>query len=116
MRGLLLLLFFQCCGELIKIATGTVLPGAVIGLLLLFIALLARGGVPDSVSEAGNKLIARLPLLLTAPSVGLFFLGERMQGQWWAMVFAVVGGTLITFLFSAIVMAKLTQWQEGRLR
>lgn len=116
MRGLLLLLFFQCCGELIKIATGTALPGAVIGLLLLFIALLVRGSVPASVDEAGSKLIARLPLLLTAPSVGLFFLGERMHGQWVPMLLAVIGGTLITLLFSAIVMSKLTQWREGRLR
>ena len=115
MRGLLLLLFFQCCGELIKIATGTVLPGAVIGLLLLFVALLIRGGVPDSVDAVGSKLIARLPLLLTAPSVGLFFLGERMHGQWLPMLFAVVAGTVITFLFSAIVMAQLTQRRE-RLR
>lgn len=116
MRGLLLLLFFQCCGELIKLATGTVLPGAVIGLLLLFLTLLVRGSVPDSVDESGSKLIARLPLLLTAPSVGLFFLGDRMQGQWLAMLLAVVGGTFLTLLFSAIVMAKLTQWWEGRLR
>lgn len=116
MRGLLLLLVFQCCGELIKIATGTVLPGAVIGLLLLFIVLLLRGGVPDSVDTTGSKLIARLPLLLTAPSVGLFFLGERLHGQWLAVVIAVVAGTLITLLFSAIVMAKLTQWWGGWLR
>jgi holin-like protein len=116
MRGLLLLLFFQCCGELIKMAMGTVLPGAVIGLLLLFITLLVRGSVPDSVDEAGNKLIARLPLLLTAPSVGLFFLGQRLHGQWWGVVIAVVGGTVVTLLSSAIVMAKLTQWWGGRLR
>lgn len=81
MRGLLILMLCQCAGELIKIATGTLLPGAVIGLLLLFFLLLVRGAVPSSVEDTGATLIARLPLLLTAPSVGMFFLGERMRGH-----------------------------------
>lgn len=114
MRGLLILLLCQCCGELLKLATGTVLPGAVIGLLLLFVVLLIRGGIPASVESTGELLIARLPLLLTAPSVGLFFLGERMRGHWLAVIVAVVFGTVITLLFSAVVMAKLTQWWGAR--
>ncbi len=116
MRGLLILLLCQCCGELIKLATGTVLPGAVIGLLLLFALLVIRGGVPASVDAAGEQLISRLPLLLTAPSVGMFFLGDRMQGHWLAVIVSVVLGTAITLLFSAVVMARLTQWFGGARR
>ncbi|MDB6062612.1 MAG: hypothetical protein JWM78_2715 [Verrucomicrobiaceae bacterium] len=113
MRGLLVLLLFQCAGELIKIATGVTLPGAVIGLLLLFVFLVIRGGIPASVDAAGNVLIARLPLLLTAPCVGLFFLGERMRGHWLAVIVSVVLGTAITLFCSAIFMAKFTQWWGG---
>lgn len=116
MRGLLALLVFQCGGELIKIATGTVLPGPVLGLVLFFLFLLARGGVPPAIEVAGESLIARLPLLLTAPSVGLFFLGERMRGHWLAVVVSVVLGTAVTLLFSAVLMAKLTQWFGGARR
>lgn len=111
MRGLLVLLLFQCFGELLKIAAGTTLPGPVIGLLLLFVVLLIRGGVPASVEKAGGALIARLPLLLMTPSVGLFFLGERMHGQWPIVIVAVVLGTIFTLLCSALLMAKLIQWR-----
>jgi holin-like protein len=116
MRGLLILLVFQCGGELIKLLTGAVLPGSVIGLLLLFLFLLARHGVPASVDKISAALIARLPLLLTVPSVGLFFLGERMRGHWLAVLIAVIVGTAITLLFSAVVMAKLMQRREGAKR
>lgn len=109
MRGLLVLLLFQCAGELVRIALGLALPGPVIGMLLLFGVALLRGSVAASVEQAGSALIARLPLLLLAPSVGLFFLGERLQGQWFAVVVAVVVGTVATLTVSAWLMAKLVR-------
>jgi holin-like protein len=106
-RGLFVLLLFQFLGELVKIATGTVLPGAVIGLLLLLVALLLRGGVPEWLGKTASALIGQLALLLMPPSVGLYFLGDQLHGQWPAIAGAVVLGTFLTLLFSAAVMQYL---------
>lgn len=105
--GLFVLFAFQALGELIKIVTGTVLPGAVIGLLLLFLLLLVRRGVPPLIGETSARLIGLLPLLLTPPSVGMFFLSEQMQGKGYAVAFAVIAGTIFTLVFSGVLMAWL---------
>lgn len=108
-RGLFVLALFQCAGELIKVATGTVLPGPVIGLLLLLVALLLRGGIPEHLGEAAGTLIGQLPLLLMPPSVGLYFLGDQLHGQWLAIAGAVLLGTPLTLLFSAALMQWLVK-------
>ncbi len=105
-RGLLILLAFQCLGELIKVATGTVLPGAVIGLLLLLGLLMLQGGPGAGLERASEGLIGHLALLLMPPSVGLWFLGDRLDGQWPAILAALFGGTLVTLL----VTAALLKW------
>lgn len=105
--GLFVLFAFQALGELIKIATGTMLPGAVIGLLLLFLGLLLRRGIPHVIGDVSGKLIAALPLLLTPPSVGMFFLADQLHGKGYEVAFAVVIGTVLTLLFSGVLMMWL---------
>ncbi len=106
-RGLLVLLLFQCLGELIKLATGTVLPGTVIGLLLLLAVLMVTGGPGDGLEKTSEGLIGHLALLLMPPSVGLWFLGDRLDGQWPAIVAALLGGTLVTLLVTTLLMKWL---------
>jgi holin-like protein len=106
-RGLFVLLLFQCLGELLKLATGAILPGGVIGLLLLLAALALRGAVPDWLGKTSAALIGQLALLLLPPSVGLFFLGAQLRGQWPAVAGAIVFGTIATLLCSALVMRWL---------
>lgn len=111
LSGLLILLGFQLAGELLVSFAGLAIPGAVAGLLLLFLALLLRGSAGASLEETSHRLIGLLPLLLILPSAGVFFLGERFAGQWPAFVGAIVLGTLFTLLFCALLMKFL---QSGK--
>lgn len=105
--GLFVIFACQALGEMIKLATGTILPGAVIGMLLLFALLLARRGVPAALGAAGMPLIGALPLLLTPPSVGLFFIADQLQGKVFAVVLVIVIGTITTLVVSALLMSWL---------
>lgn len=107
LSGVLTLLLFHLLGEAIVLLTGLVIPGAVVGLLLLFATLLIRGGISDSLSSSSQTLIGFLPLLLIVPSAGIFFLGRSFNDQWPAFIGAIVGGTLLTLVFSALVMRLL---------
>ena len=108
--GLFVLLAFQALGELIKIATATMLPGPVIGLLMLFLMLLVRRGIPQVIGDMSGKLIAALPLLLTPPSVGMFFVADQLHGKGYEVVFAVAVGTVLTLLFSGVLMTWLIRF------
>lgn len=107
LSGLLVLLCFHLVGEALVTLGGLPIPGAVLGLLLLFCALLIRGGASPALEQTGGFLIGLLPLLLIVPSAGVFFLGERFSGQWPAFAGAIIGGTLLTLLFSALLMKFL---------
>ncbi len=110
--GLLALFGFQLLGEAIAALLGLSIPGPVIGLLLLFAALVAYGEVPPLLERASQAMIGALPLLLIVPSAGLFFLGAGFRDQWPAFLAAVVGGTVLTLLFCALLM-KLTMGKRG---
>lgn len=111
LSGLLILLCFHLAGETLATLADLPVPGAVIGLLLLFTALVIRGGASASLEQSGSFLIGLLPLLLIVPSAGVFFLGERFAGQWPAFAGAIIGGTLLTLVFSALLMKFLLAGQ-----
>lgn len=106
--GLLILLCFHLTGEALVTLADVPIPGAVVGLLLLFTALLIRGGATRSLEQSSSFLIGLLPLLLIVPSAGVFFLGASFSDQWLAFAGAIVAGTLLTLMFSALLMKFLT--------
>ena len=55
--GFTALLAFQPMGEGLDQALGLPLPGPLIGMLLLFGALVLRGGIPDPLRDAANALL-----------------------------------------------------------
>lgn len=108
LTGLLILLCFQLAGEALARWLGLPVPGPVIGLLLLFAALVLRGSVPPALEAGSRTMIELLPMLLIATSAGLFFLGESFDDQWPAFIAAVVGGTVLALAFAAAVMKWVT--------
>ncbi|MFT5032326.1 MAG: holin-like protein [Bacteroidia bacterium] len=115
LSDLLILLCFHLAGEAVVAVSGLPIPGAVLGLLMLFSALLLRGGASSSLEQTGSFLIGLLPLLLIAPSAGVFFLGAGFSSQWPAFVGAIVGGTILTLLFSALLMKFLAGGRGGKI-
>ncbi len=110
LRGLLILLIFQCLGEIIKSTTQLFLPGPVIGMLLLLIALSLRGqSVPLQLSKSSQLLIRYLPLMFLPPAVGIFFLGEAFNDQWPAIIGALLIGTFLSLLFNILLMQYLSR-------
>ena len=107
LKGLAILLAFQCLGEAIKAYTGLILPGPIIGMFLLFLSLCLWRGVPLFLNQSSQTLIQYLGLMFLPPSVGLFFLGERFDDQWPAIIAAMVLGTLLSLIFSALLMKHL---------
>jgi holin-like protein len=107
LKGLMILLSFQVLGEAIKAYTGIILPGPIIGMLLLFIGLCLWRGVPSFLNQSSQTLIQYLALMFLPPSVGLFFLGERFDDQWPAIISAMIIGTFLSLVFSALLMKWL---------
>ncbi|WP_339671765.1 CidA/LrgA family protein [Dasania marina] len=108
-KGLSILLLFQCLGELIRSYSQVALPGPVIGMLLLFAALCLRGGASTSLQSASQSLIGLMTLLFVPATTGLFFLSTQIMSQWLAIAVALVAGTVLSLSFNVLLMKRLVK-------
>lgn len=102
-----LLLVCQLAGELIAFLSRIPIPGPVIGMLLLFLGLLVRRGVPPGLQETAGGLLKHLSLLFVPAGTGVVVHLDRFAGEALPIAVAVVGSTLIAIAVTARVMAAL---------
>jgi holin-like protein len=104
---LAILLIFQFAGELIRTVTGLPVPGPVIGMVLLLIALLAKLPVSAGIHATSRKLLGYLGLLFVPAGAGIVTRLPMIGAHWLPIVIAVVGSTIITMVITALVMRGL---------
>lgn len=106
LRGLTLLAFLQLLGSAINVLLLPMLPGQIIGTLLLFVWLLLRGDVSQPLNEAATALLRYLPLLLIPTAVSALLYLETMNGQLLAVSAAMVLSLMVSMLFTGWLMQK----------
>ena len=99
-----LLLVYQLAGELLVLLLHLPVPGPVIGMLLLFATLVARGGAPRLVRETAQGLLRHLSLLFVPAGVGVMVHTERIAAEWLPILVALVLSTAATIAVTALVM------------
>lgn len=108
LKGLIIILFFQLCGETLVALLHSPIPGPVAGMLLLWLALALKGGPSAEVDEVSGGLIRYLSLFFLPAGVGLFFLPDTIQRYWPAVLAAMVAGTFLSMLFSGWLIKRLS--------
>ena len=109
LNGITLLLIFQLIGEVGARLLDIPVPGPVIGMLLLFLALAVRRSVPPSLDTASSTSLSHLSLLFVPAGVGMMIHLERITGEWLPIAVALLGSTVITMLASALIMAAASR-------
>ncbi|KAB5618624.1 CidA/LrgA family protein [Pseudomonas putida] len=107
LRGLTWLVVFQLLGTAINHLVLPMLPGPIIGLLLLLACLMIRGEVGNPLNEAASSLLRYLPLLLVPPAVGVMVYARDIAADFWAIAGALVISCLVTLVFVGVLMQKL---------
>lgn len=108
MWGLLLLVLFQLLGTVIAYL-GVALPGPVIGMLLLLVALLLLRRVPEPLKVTSAQLLKYLPLMLIPPAVGIMSQWSVMMSSALAISVALLGSLLISIPLTAWILQKMVQ-------
>jgi holin-like protein len=112
LAGLTWLLVFQCVGEALVRLLGLPVPGPVIGMLLLFVALRARRSLALTVEGAATGLLQHLSLLFVPAGVGVMLHFGRLADEWAAIGAALVASTVLAIGVTAVVMRTLVQRGE----
>lgn len=97
-RGLLILLLCQFAGDCIAQALDLPVPGGVIGMLLLFVGLIIRGGVPEELAQSAQAVLKPLTLYFVPASVGVMTMGPLLAQEGIRIGLVMVLATLIPML------------------
>ena len=89
------------------------LPGPIIGLLLLLAFLIVRGQVGEPLSQAASGLLRYLPLLLVPPAVGVMVYASDIAADFWAIVGALVLSLLLSMAFVGVLMQRLLKRHQS---
>jgi putative effector of murein hydrolase LrgA (UPF0299 family) len=106
------LLLCQLVGEVIVHTFALPLPGPVAGLLLLYVGLALRGGVPESLEAASTALLNQLMLFLVPATTGLMLHLRTLRDEWLPILLATIGGTAVTMLIAGASLRVLTAKQS----
>jgi len=102
--GFAALLVFQLIGEGLAQALRLPLPGPLIGMLLLFAALVVRGRAPESVRDSANGLLQHMMLLFIPAVAGVMLHFHRVGQEWLPFVAAGIGGAAVTLVVTALTL------------
>ncbi len=101
------LLIYQLIGEVLVQMLAMPVPGPVIGMLLLFLSLWGRGGLPEPLRDTANGILQHLSLLFVPAGVGVMVHYSRVSGEWLPILVALLASTALAIAVSALAMQAL---------
>ncbi len=107
--ALTLLLLFQLAGEVLARAFGLVVPGPVVGLVLLFLALNGLPGLRRVVTPTASGLLRLLSVLFVPAAVGIVQQLPLLRTQAFAIGIAVLLSTWLTIAVTALTFRAIAR-------
>jgi len=101
------LVICQLAGEAIVRLFGLPLPGAVAGMVILFLGLVIRGRVPKSLDRVTRGILGNLGLLFVPASVGVMVETDILVAEAVPITVAVLVSTVLTMVVSGLLMQVL---------
>ncbi len=106
-ESLFFILLLQLLGEACARLFALPIPGAVLGMLLLWFWLIARLPVPKKLEALARNIFNYLALLYIPAAVGIIEQGQRIASDGWWLLLSIVLSTLAGIAASAWVMRRL---------
>ena len=110
LSALTLILVCQLAGELVSGGLKLPVPGPVIGMVFLFIYLMVRGGVSQTMGKTADGLLNHLSLLFVPAGVGVMLHFRLLEDNWLAVSVALLASTVATIIVTALMM----RWLSGK--
>jgi holin-like protein len=114
LQGLALLLLLQAAGEALSHAAGLPIPGPVVGLLLLLLAVQWRR-VRSPISAAAELLLSHLSLLFVPVGVGVITHLELVSRYGVELIVVIVLSTWIGMTVTALVLRALLRRSASKV-
>ncbi|MDO5057800.1 MAG: CidA/LrgA family protein [Lautropia sp.] len=113
LNAITILLIFQLAGEIITQAFQLPIPGPVIGMVLLFITLVLRGGPGKALRETSGTLLQYLSMLFIPAGAGVMLHFGTLRAEWLPILLAATLGTALVIVITALLLQALIRRQDG---
>ncbi|WP_237215073.1 CidA/LrgA family protein [Falsiroseomonas oryziterrae] len=112
--GITALLVCQLAGEVLVRLLNLPVPGPVIGMVLLFLALAARRrAAPEELGRTADGLLSNLGLLFVPAGVGVVLHLPLLARDWAPLSLAVLAGTLAAIALTGRIAQALLRKNPG---
>lgn len=108
MSAIFLLILLQLIGESIVQVSGLPVPGAIIGLVLLYAILVWRGEISDEMSQTSGFLLQNLGALFVPAGVGVIAYLPMIATQWWVILLVLLVSVCATVAVTGLVVTRLS--------
>ncbi len=118
--ALAILVGAQLIGEILSRLLHLPLPGPVVGMFLLAVALVIRGGGAESegpaaagpLADTANALVANMGLLFVPAGVGVVAEMGIVRQEWLPLLAGMVVSTALSLVVTGLVMQRLSRKAE----
>lgn len=114
LKQLFWIFLFSFLGEFLSLLSPIAIPGSVIGMVLLFVALHFEFLEMSQVETVGEWLTDNMAILFIPPGVGLMTHFNVIAGVWWQLLIIVIGSTAAMIAFVAVVVQVIKKRVERK--
>ena len=116
LHALALLLAFQLIGEATTFALALPVPGPLLGMTLLLVAVALRRDLLTRLKPTSSTLLTHLSLLFVPAGVGVMVHSARLAAEGVAIVVAIVVSTVLALAATALTVRALLRDDDGQKR
>ena len=113
LKQLFWILFFSFLGEVLSLLSPVAVPGSVIGMVLLFIALHFNWLKMSQVEEVGNFLTDNMAIFFVPAGVGLMTNFGILGDVWWQLLITIFVTTTLMLGFVGLVVQFMKRRAES---
>ncbi len=101
-------------GEVVAAALLPILPGPLVGMVLLLAVFAVRGGVPASFEGPASGLVGHLTLFILPASLAILEEYDRLAEAWLLYAGVLLASSLVTAVVAALVAGGLLHARPPR--
>ena len=105
-KGSFLILLHLFIGETISLFINNIMPGSVLGMILLFISLFFKLIKPDDVRLVATFLTRNMAIFFITASIGIMKSWKLISMNWFSLTFISVATTILVIIVVAIIQEK----------
>ena len=116
LSGTFYILLFYFLGETVSYLTGRFIPGSVIGMVLLFLALVFRLVSAERIGPVAHLLIRNMVFFFIPASVGIIASFDILSRNLTAIAAASAASTVLIIAVVGVIQQKMEDRRGGRAR